>query len=87
MLDRVVSRLLVTTLNFDDAIDILRKNAFVDAPMPPPTSVVEDVDISQLDQRHVRPNMGDWDPTLRVVRPPVVRSSSSVVGQLFDGRQ
>jgi hypothetical protein len=59
----------VTTFNYDDALELLREKVFTDGPMPLPTSVKEDVDISELDPGHVRPNMGD--PTVRGIWFPI----------------
>ncbi|MEA2354455.1 MAG: hypothetical protein QOD61_584 [Solirubrobacteraceae bacterium] len=59
----------VTTFNYDDAVALLQARVFTDHPMPPPRSVTEDVDVSELDPGHIRPNMGDpavrgvWFPT------------------------
>lgn len=59
----------VTTFNYDDALKILQEKVFVEASMPRPESVTEDVDVSRLDPGHVRPNMGD--PTSRGVWFPL----------------
>ena len=48
-----------------DAERLLREAAFGGSPLPPVERVVEDVDIRELDARHVIPNMGD--PTVRGV--------------------
>jgi len=49
----------VTALDEADAIRILRNVVFLSHPFPQITALLADVDISTLDQRHVRPNMGD----------------------------
>jgi len=48
----------VTAYNYDDAIDLLKKTVFMDSTLPTIKRVLEDVDISKLDQGHVIPNMG-----------------------------
>jgi len=58
----------VTALNYDDATNLMNKNIFFEIPMPTIKRVVEDVDIRDLDQGHVIPNMkhpvgrGIWFP-------------------------
>lgn len=58
----------VTAHNYDDAIAILRDRIFKSDPVPEIAQVVEDVDLSELDEGHVRPNMtapterGVWFP-------------------------
>lgn len=58
----------VTARDYDDAIDILVSTVFRGQAMPPIASVIEDIDISTLDQGHVVPNMevpvfrGVWFP-------------------------
>lgn len=58
----------VTAYSYDDALDILRKTVFRGEEIPPIEQVVEGVDISSLDQKHVIPNMeppiwrGVWYP-------------------------
>lgn len=59
----------VTAYDYDDAFAILREAVFKDDPMPEVSRVVEDIDVSELDERHVLPNMGApsdrgiWFPT------------------------
>lgn len=48
----------VTAFEYDDAMDILRKQVFRDTRMPEIESVVPDVDVSTLDPNHVLPNLG-----------------------------
>jgi hypothetical protein len=49
----------VTAYNYDDALALLKEQVFADRdPIPGITSFVEDVDISSLDEKHVRSNMG-----------------------------
>ncbi|MBB5356834.1 hypothetical protein HDE76_000016 [Rhodanobacter sp. ANJX3] len=58
----------VTAHNYDDALEILRRTIFKDKVLPPIQEVIEKVDISSLDQKHVIPNMevptrrGVWYP-------------------------
>jgi hypothetical protein len=58
----------VTAYSRDDAITLLNQSVFKDEAMPPISNVIEDVDISALDQGHVIPNMeapvwrGVWFP-------------------------
>jgi hypothetical protein len=58
----------VTARDYDDAIDILGSTVFRGQAMPPIATVIEDVDISTLDQGHVVLNMevpvfrGVWFP-------------------------
>ena len=48
----------VTAYSYDDAISLLRRRVFKDEELPTIVSVIENVDVSTLDQRHVIPNMG-----------------------------
>ena len=48
----------VTAYNYEDAIIVLRETVFSGKPVPEIEEVIEDVDISTLDQKHVIPNMG-----------------------------
>jgi hypothetical protein len=48
----------VTAYNYDDAINLMKELVFRDGEFPPIRSCIEDVDISTLDEKHVRPNMG-----------------------------
>jgi hypothetical protein len=58
----------VTAYTYDDAISILKDTVFQNRDLPEVQSVIEDVDISTLDQKHVIPNMeppvwrGVWFP-------------------------
>jgi hypothetical protein len=58
----------VTARNYDDAVSILRETVFADEELPTIKSVVEDIELSALDQEHVTPNMepsvwrGLWFP-------------------------
>ncbi len=62
----------VTAYDYDDAIRLMKELVFISNEMPPIRAVVEDVDISTLDSKHVRINMGVpvyrgvWSPK----RPP-----------------
>lgn len=48
----------VTAFDREDALHLLTQVAFANEAVPPIKSVVENVDISTLDQGHVIPNMG-----------------------------
>ena len=48
----------VTAYGYEDALTLLREVVFKDNDLPPIRNVVEDIDISTLDEHHVRPNMG-----------------------------
>jgi hypothetical protein len=48
----------VTAFDLDDALTLLGENVFPDG-VPKIGKIVEDVDISTLDQGHVLPNMGN----------------------------
>lgn len=50
----------ISGYDYDDAVDIARRVIFEGKTIPPLSNKVEDVDISQLDKNHVRPNMGDF---------------------------
>jgi hypothetical protein len=58
----------VTAYNYDDAVSLISQSVFIDGTMPPIKNVIENVDISTLDQGHVIPNMeppvwrGVWFP-------------------------
>jgi len=48
----------VTAINQQDALAILKQTVFRGRNMPQIREVIENIDISALDQRHVIPNMG-----------------------------
>ena len=58
----------VTAVDYNDAVKILDEKVFHSIKRPSFKKVIEDVDISTLDQRHVIPNMkppvnrGVWFP-------------------------
>jgi len=58
----------VTAIHYNDAIKIMNANIFSEIKMPAIKRVIQDVDIGQLDQGHVIPNMkppisrGVWYP-------------------------
>jgi hypothetical protein len=58
----------VSAYSFDDALVIMRETVFLGKDLPKIEEVIEDVDISKLDQKHVIPNMeapvwrGVWYP-------------------------
>jgi len=49
----------VTAVGKEDGLGILRERVFANYRFPEVKNTVTDVDISKLDQSHVRPNMGD----------------------------
>jgi hypothetical protein len=59
----------VTALDLEDAMDLVKGKIFKSADIPRPNRTIEDVDISSLDLKHVRPNMGN--PLLRGVWFPL----------------
>jgi hypothetical protein len=48
----------VTSASLQEALGVIRERAFDGRELPPISRVVEDVDVSTLDAKHVRPNMG-----------------------------
>lgn len=48
----------VTAYNYDDALNLLRERMFGSDEPPKVLDVLENVDVSKLDQKHVIPNMG-----------------------------
>jgi hypothetical protein len=60
----------VTAFDKDDALQLVKEKMFPDEPLPPVSKIIEDVDVSTLDQGHVIPNMhppvwrGVWFPKL-----------------------
>ena len=54
----------VSATDLDDAEALLRESLF-DGDLPTVRRVVEDLDVRDLDENHVRPNMGD--PSVRGV--------------------
>ena len=59
----------VTARDRSDAEALIRARVFRAEPVPPLAQLIEDVEVSALDQRHVVPNMGD--PTKRGVWYPL----------------
>jgi hypothetical protein len=64
----------VTAYDYDDALALMENMVFKDAGLPPVRKVVEDIDISTLDENHVRPNIGI--PVFRGVWFPSLPSKS-----------
>jgi len=58
----------ITAWNYDDALNILKTKIFTDGSLPEIKSVIEDADVSKLDEGHVLPNIlppnerGIWYP-------------------------
>jgi hypothetical protein len=48
----------VTALSQSDAIGMLKQTVFLGRTVPHIREVIEDIDVSTLDQRHIIPNMG-----------------------------
>jgi hypothetical protein len=48
----------VTAHDYDDALSLLRERVFMGREIPTITRLVENVDTSTLDERHVLPNLG-----------------------------
>lgn len=67
----------VTAYDYEDAINLMKESVFANGDLPPIRNVVEDIDVSKLDERHVRPNMGI--PVFRGVWFPKEPSKSSHV--------
>ncbi len=59
----------VTAIDYDDALQIIDKKIFSDISRPSIKRIIKDVDIRELDQGHVIPNMkvpitrGIWFPS------------------------
>lgn len=51
----------VTAFDYSDAISLLNKTVFLNLKMPSIKKVVENVDIRNLDEGHVIPNMSSPD--------------------------
>lgn len=49
----------VTAPTLDDALRLLRERIFAGVEMPEPAQIIENVDVSLLDDLHVAPNIGD----------------------------
>ena len=48
----------VTAFTLDDAVILMKEKVFSGRPLPKICRTVEDVDVSTLEENHVRPNMG-----------------------------
>jgi hypothetical protein len=49
----------VSGYDYDDALIIVKQRVFDGAELPTIEQVIEDVDISTLDENHILPNMGN----------------------------
>jgi hypothetical protein len=58
----------VTAADRNEALEMIAQSIF-DGTLPPLQRLVEDVDVTDLDSRHVRPNMGN--PALRGIWYPL----------------
>lgn len=58
----------ITAHNYEDAKSILRARVFINKPLPEILKVIENIDLRNLDQNHVLPNIasvsqrGVWFP-------------------------
>ncbi len=59
----------VTAYNYEDAQNILKEKIFKDKEIPATKKVTENIDIRELDQRHIIPNM--WTPNFRGIWYPM----------------
>ena len=64
----------VTAYGYEDAVAQMKDRVFKNTEMPPIRNVVEDVDVSTLDAKDVKPNMGM--PVFRGVWFPLGTSAS-----------
>lgn len=48
----------VTAYNLEDAKRILQEKIFQEAPFPKIVTLIEDIDVSTLDNAHILPNIG-----------------------------
>jgi hypothetical protein len=60
----------ITAYDLDDAYGFLREQVFPTYGEEPVDEIVENVDVSKLEERHVRPNMGN--PVMRGVWFPLL---------------
>jgi len=49
----------ISGYDYDDALDIAKRVIFEGKSLPPLSKEIKDVDISKLDENHIRPNMGN----------------------------
>jgi hypothetical protein len=49
----------VTASSKEEALELLRERVFRSQPMPSFKKCIEDVEMSELDKKHVLPNIGD----------------------------
>jgi hypothetical protein len=59
----------VTAFDYSDAMGLLTKKFFVDGQIPVIKNCIENVDIRQLDQEHIIPNM--FSPSIRGIWYPL----------------
>ena len=64
----------VTAYDYEDAITLMKDRVFKDSELPPIRNMIGDVDVSTLDGKDVKPNMGM--PVFRGVWFPVSPSAS-----------
>lgn len=49
----------VTARDKNDAAELVKEQVFPDSNMPEVIEIIEDIDVSVLEDRHVKPNIGD----------------------------
>jgi hypothetical protein len=62
----------VTAYDYDDVLDLMKEGVFGESGLPPIRNVVEDIDISALDETRVRSRIGM--PVFRGVWFPAIPS-------------
>ena len=60
----------VTAYNYDDAMSLLKKIVFQDGEVPEIRKMIEDIDISSLDEGKILPNIGA--PSFRGIWYPII---------------
>lgn len=59
----------ITSFDKEDAIKILKEHVFQNFDYVEPFEIIEDIDVSELDQNHIVPNIGP--PSIRGVWFPI----------------
>jgi hypothetical protein len=70
--ERLTRNAGVTAYSLEDAYSFLRNEVFPERPLPEITEVIENVDVSTLDENHILPNIGS--PSFRGVWYPNLNS-------------
>ena len=63
----------VTAYNYDDAINLLKAAVFRDSEIPEIKTVIENIDVSTLDEGKILPNIGT--PSFRGIWYPALMNS------------